>query len=148
MRKIITLFVSLLFVGSLAACNDGKSNLPTSAPSTQATTEAPQTSTEPPTSSVPSYDTPDVSTPPSDDQIDQVFVSVIRQNVPSAANAPTATIISEGHNVCQAFDEGATFTQIVDAFARNSGFPISESAYFIGASVGAYCDEYLGDLHE
>lgn len=53
-----------------------------------------------------------------------------------------ATAFAAAELVCQYLDAGHTFLQTVAYVVRESQLG-SDSGYFIGASVSAYCDEYV-----
>lgn len=51
------------------------------------------------------------------------------------------TVIGAGHAVCTYLDVGASLRETVDMVAENSQLG-SDSAYFVGVSIGAYCPEH------
>ena len=52
-------------------------------------------------------------------------------------------MISTGKSTFEALDSGATMLDVAKVAIRNLG---EEGAYFVGASVGAFCPEYSGDI--
>ncbi|ANW67620.1 hypothetical protein BCA37_10575 [Mycobacterium sp. djl-10] len=57
--------------------------------------------------------------------------------------ASPAAAIGAGHAVCEYLDEGFTPLEVASEVASVSTLPLAESAYFVGASIGAFCDEYM-----
>jgi hypothetical protein len=52
-------------------------------------------------------------------------------------------VIGAGHAVCTYLDVGGSLRETVDMVAENSQLG-SDSAYFVGVSIGAYCPRYAG----
>lgn len=52
-----------------------------------------------------------------------------------------STVINAGHAVCTYLDLGSSLRESIEMVAENSALG-SESAYFVGVAVGAYCPEY------
>ena len=72
--------------------------------------------------------------------VDDVFIAALdKQGIepPSAQDA-----IELAQEVCAVFDGGATLDATVAAVADYTGLSTGSSAYFVGASVGAYCPEH------
>ncbi|MGO9382945.1 MAG: DUF732 domain-containing protein [Mycobacterium sp.] len=76
------------------------------------------------------------------DAVDNVFVDAVKAkgiNFPS----PQAAIVA-GHEVCDELDLGRQKTDVVTAVMANSNLDGYHAAFFVGASVAAYCPRYRG----
>lgn len=146
-NKIIALFAALLMTFSFAACtSEGNSE---SAPETVTVTETSEPETEtvspevPETPDVPvTPDTPEV--PPAND-IDALFLQVLREGTNSWDNEPDAAVIDLAKEMCGAWDRGANFKQI-GGVLLDSGYPPQEAGYFVGAGTEAYCPEHSSKI--
>ncbi|QAY16028.1 hypothetical protein SEA_PURGAMENSTRIS_45 [Mycobacterium phage Purgamenstris] len=47
--------------------------------------------------------------------------------------------IQAGHYVCTLLDSGAHWSRVAALITRESGLPIGDSAYIVGAATAAYC---------
>jgi hypothetical protein len=51
--------------------------------------------------------------------------------------------IDAAHSVCQKLDGGETPTQVANDVLNNSTMPAYHAGYFVGASINAYCPQYM-----
>lgn len=73
---------------------------------------------------------------------DRAFIDALdEQGIPYSSRGAA---ITAGHHTCDLFRTGHSFLGVVGDLHEQSGFSVDDSAYFIGASVGAYCPQYLG----
>lgn len=75
------------------------------------------------------------------DHRDEDFVTVIRDEIPSARSAPEQDIIGAGKAVCGALDRGVPLAR-VGAIVIHEGFSPGDAGYFIGASISVYCPQH------
>jgi hypothetical protein len=71
---------------------------------------------------------------------DDMFVEVLADEgieVPSTREA-----VSLALDVCATFDEGHSLYDVVDAVSDYTELATEDSAFIVGASVGAYCPEH------
>lgn len=71
---------------------------------------------------------------------DNAYMSVLEDqgiHYPSTAEA-----VRDGYRVCTLLDGGYSWVQIAVQHSANSGLDVGDSAFFVGASIAAYCDEY------
>ncbi|AOT25792.1 hypothetical protein SEA_TORTELLINI_47 [Mycobacterium phage Tortellini] len=47
--------------------------------------------------------------------------------------------IQAGHYVCSLLDSGAHWSRVAALITRESGLPINDAAYIVGAATAAYC---------
>lgn len=137
MKKIIVALVLGLAL-SVSACgnDDEQASAPVTVTATPETSEAPvtpDTPVAPPTTEAPS------------DDIDTLFLQVLRQNTDSWDNIPDDAVVSLAESMCGAWDEGSSFRDIASIFLKN-GYSPEESGFFIGAGTQAYCPEYSGRI--
>jgi len=57
--------------------------------------------------------------------------------------ASASKVIDAGHAVCDYLDDGWMPLDVAWEVAEITGLPSATSAYFVGASIGAFCDEYM-----
>lgn len=141
MRKIIVaLVMGLALTFGATACNGDSEDKSTE--QVTVTAEAPSTSVPPapPTTSEAPLPPTTQADPPAND-IDAVFLQVLREGTNSWDNLPDADVISLAHSMCGAWDNGSTFEEIAQIFL-DSGYNQTDAGYFIGAGTEAYCPEY------
>lgn len=73
--------------------------------------------------------------------IDSLYLELLRDEIPDLNLIEDDLIISLGSEICNAFDNGMSFREMVMA-GMGSEFTASEQGAMIGASIGAYCPEY------
>ena len=83
-----------------------------------------------------------VASPASANTSDQAFLQVLHQRGISH-DSGDALMIGAGHDVCTNMDHGYTATQEISTIYRVSQLSWSDSGYFVGASIAAYCPEYI-----
>jgi len=102
------------------------------------TTEAPVTITE--TAMVTTQVvTPDAALTP--ELADALFLQVVKDAEPAAAELTDADMINLAHAMCVALDDGADVETVV-IVALNSGIDMDLAATINGAGIAAYCPEY------
>lgn len=126
MKKLLTPLV--LAVILLGGCSNDTEPQP--APTVEQTTPAPVPEPEP------TFDA------------DAAYIEVISDVYPAFDADATirAQAISLGHEVCGAFDRGATFDQVAEVAIES--FEPKVAGTIIGAAVGAYCPEHTGLINE
>lgn len=136
MRKttIAAVLAAATLTLGLTACDDSGKTTATTASTVTATTTVDNTADAVAPITTPLPDTPDPTS------IDDMFVQVVREK---GINASDSYIVATGHQVCDVLGEGTDVYTVAQAIATNSGeITLSESAYFVGASIGAYCPQY------
>lgn len=73
--------------------------------------------------------------------IDSIYLELLRDEIPDLNHVEDDLIINLGSEICNAFDNGMSFREMVMA-GMGSEFTASEQGAMIGASIGAYCPEY------
>jgi hypothetical protein len=143
MKKIIAAFLTV-FVLSFTACSGETETQPTE---TVTVTESPvvgptvpETPPTPPSTSL----APETVAPEPND-LDAIFVQVLRENTNSWDNIPDADVVELANLMCDVWREGATFEEIGQILI-DSGYPQNEAGFFIGAGTEAYCPEFSGNF--
>ena len=135
-RKRATIIVSSLFAGALvaAACTATDSTVEgTATPAAEPVTAAPVA-----TYSTPSY-TPPTGTATSED----LFIAVLDdRNFPYGGDEDLA--IEVGYSACDALDSGVSMVQL--AAVTLEKYSPEDGGTFLGAAVGALCDEHMPKL--
>lgn len=90
------------------------------------------TSTSPTTTKAP----PITKAPPK--TMDDIFLETIHERGIFVGLTDQAIELAEA--TCDTFDAGASLRQVMDVARENMGS--KDAAFFIGASIGAYCPEY------
>ena len=145
MKRIITVaLVSLVAAGVLTGCVFAP---PAHAPETPPpTTEQSSVETNnPPDESVASEPatepTPEVTAP----SADEVFLTVVRDEIPWTQQESDADLIALGQQACQTVGD-LGFEETIYALATDGKMTEQEMldlSFIVGAAVGAYCPEYL-----
>lgn len=132
MTKIIAVVFALLL--SLTAC--GTSEVPTAAPAPTVTVTAEADPVAP------------VVPEPKAQVTDQQFLAVVRDELPELYADSDASILALADSVCEAFDSGVTFEQVVQLILDGGGsFEYQKDlAALTGMSVAAYCPEHKAKL--
>jgi hypothetical protein len=77
--------------------------------------------------------------------VDQVFLRTVRSGAPSLGQNADANLIEAGRSVCRSLDTGSTLGGLSAAYVQ-SGFDRTESSWFFGVSVGAYCSRHANKI--
>ena len=123
------------------------------------TTEAPTTTTTvPPTTTTTTTWVEGEPLPA--DLVEEVFVFVVRDydfGAPTWINASNdEQLVAVGYEVCNQLDDGlavlTVMNGLVEAIHEQFWTPdaadLSAAAYFVGASIGAFCDEYTDSFNK
>jgi len=54
--------------------------------------------------------------------------------------------ISTGHQVCDLVSDGQEPTDVAIEISNNSGLPVEDTGFFVGAAIGAYCPDNLDKI--
>ncbi|MGO9928137.1 MAG: DUF732 domain-containing protein [Mycobacterium sp.] len=76
------------------------------------------------------------------DAVDNLFVEALKAKGINFAS-PQAAIVA-GHEVCDELDLGGQKSNIASEVMTNSNLDGYHAAFFVGASVAAYCPRYRG----
>jgi hypothetical protein len=82
-----------------------------------------------------------VSTAHADTNDNKFLAALNTQGITDHVSAQHA--IEAGHSVCQKLDGGESPTQVANDVLNNSTMPAYHSGYFVGASIDAYCPQYM-----
>jgi hypothetical protein len=80
--------------------------------------------------------------PASADSIDDAFVAALAKGrivVPDQNNA-----IAIAHRVCAGFDTSDKSSIAAMKLMKDTDLSLRQSSYFVGASISAYCPQYIG----
>lgn len=82
-----------------------------------------------------------------------VFLSFVRQEMTYDADVDDATILELAHSVCEAFDVGVSWREIVNTAvitlsASGLGYMADDVAVIYGAGVEAFCPEHSHKIQE
>jgi PBP1b-binding outer membrane lipoprotein LpoB len=86
---------------------------------------------------------PDPAPAPTQASTDEVFAQYVRDNIPLFSTSPDADIVELGHTICEAFDSGMSFEDIL---ATGDAADWTAMSQVIGASIAAYCPEHSVEL--
>lgn len=73
---------------------------------------------------------------------DKAFVRTVRAEISGIKSETDEALVDHGHNVCVYAENQDTFQSVVSWTAMDTGLTLSDSAYFAGASVAAYCPQH------
>ena len=136
-KKRATIIVSSLFAGALvaAACTATDSTVEgTATPAAEPVTAAPVA-----TYSTPTYTPPTATAATSED----LFIAVLDdRNFPYGGDEDLA--IEVGYSACDALDSGVSMVQL--AAVTLEKYSPEDGGTFLGAAVGALCDEHMPKL--
>lgn len=150
MKRIITAaLVSLVAVGVLTGCvfappaHAPETPPPTTEQSSVETNNPPDESeaSEPTTEPTETQTTPEVTTP----SIDEVFLTVVRDEIPWTQQESDADLIALGQQACETVGQ-LGFEETIFSLATDGTLTEQEMldlSFIVGAAVGAYCPEYL-----
>lgn len=74
---------------------------------------------------------------------DDAFVMTVHNDTDIYDYDSDASLINLGHTVCEAFDRGLTFFDVVDAMGSSND---NEAAFVVGAAVTVYCPEHQSEI--
>jgi hypothetical protein len=80
--------------------------------------------------------------PASADPTDVAFVAALAKE--GIAFSDHNTAIAIGHTVCAGFDKNNKSSVVVMKLMKDTGLSLKQSSYFVGASISAYCPQYIG----
>lgn len=126
-------------IGTFAIIALGNNNRPTPVPSSSSSAPTPSSSFDDGGMPTPS------ATPSSDPAVDQQFVATLKSAGIKSKSGDDATLIAAGHLVCQEFDAGKTFKQVVADFS-GSTLTDYQKGFLIGAATTAYCPNHRDKL--
>jgi Protein of unknown function (DUF732) len=81
-------------------------------------------------------------TPASADPTDAAFVSALAKE--GIAFRDHNAAITIGHTVCAGFERSDKSSVLVMKLMKDTGLSLKQSSYFVGASISAYCPQYVG----
>jgi len=73
---------------------------------------------------------------------DKVFVKTVRAEISGVKNKTDEALVDYGHNVCTFAENQDTYQAVISWTEMDTGLTLSDSAYFAGASVAAYCPQH------
>lgn len=79
-----------------------------------------------------------ISTSPTDEK----FLEALRSHDISYESPEWA--IWDGHQTCLALDNGYSPTQVAEALMQQTRLDAYHAGFFVGASIGAYCPQWVG----
>jgi hypothetical protein len=83
-----------------------------------------------------------VSTAPaSADPNDDAFVAALAK---AGIVFPERNAISIAHTVCAGFDKSDKTSIVAMKLMKDTDLSLRQSSYFVGASISAYCPQYIG----
>ncbi len=82
--------------------------------------------------------------PASADPTDDAFVAALAKGGIAVTDRDAA--IGMAHNVCAGFDKSNKSSVVAMKLTTDSGLSLKQSGYFIGASISAYCPQYIGRI--
>ena len=71
---------------------------------------------------------------------DQAYLTEVHKNI-SVGAFSDSDLIALGHNICSAFDSGATLGDIAE-LGMNNNLPAYDTGFIISASILAYCPQH------
>ena len=80
--------------------------------------------------------------PASADSADDAFVAALAKDGIVVSDRDAA--ITTAHTVCAGLDRNAKSSVLVMKLAGQTHLSLKQSSYFVGASVSAYCPQYIG----
>jgi hypothetical protein len=76
------------------------------------------------------------------DQRPSIYLQVIRDYLPGKSDDE---LLALGHGICREFDDGKTWTDVIEGFI-NGGTAAKTSGAVVAVAVGALCPEHKADL--
>jgi len=80
--------------------------------------------------------------PASADPTDDAFVAALAKE--GIAFADHNTAIATAHTVCAGLDKSDKSSVLAMKLMKDTDLSLRQSSYFIGASISAYCPQYVG----
>ncbi|AXH66904.1 hypothetical protein SEA_STARPLATINUM_189 [Streptomyces phage StarPlatinum] len=72
---------------------------------------------------------------------DKAFVKTVRQEITASRDMSDGQLIESAKAVCNIAEEEDNFLDVVDRTRPALGFTPSDTSYYVGASIAAYCPE-------
>lgn len=123
------------------------------APVAQAVTEAPtkelSTDTDAPLATPLPTETAPPARPVASTTVEEtVFLDVVRQEVPSLANAPGDRLVALGYQTCDVLDSTSPTTSaqmiaVINVTTADTGVSPREGQRLFGAAIAAFCPEWI-----
>ena len=83
-----------------------------------------------------------VAAPASADQTDDAFVGALAKEGITISDPGTA--IAMAHTVCDRLDNHEDVNVLAMSMTNDTDLSLKQSGYFVGASMSAYCPQYIG----
>jgi Protein of unknown function (DUF732) len=80
--------------------------------------------------------------PSSADPTDAAFVAALAKE--QIVFADDSTAIATAHTVCAGLDKSNKSSVLAMKLMKDTDLSLRQSSYFIGASISAYCPQYIG----
>ena len=80
--------------------------------------------------------------PASADPTDDAFVAALAKE--GIAFTDHNTAIATAHTVCAGFDKTDKSSVLAMKLMKDTDLSLRQSSYFVGASISAYCPQYIG----
>src|ERR1700758_4938399 len=80
--------------------------------------------------------------PASADSTDDAFVAALAKDGITTSGPNTA--IAMAHSVCAELDNNQNTSALAMSLMKDNDLSLKESSYFVGASMSAYCPQYIG----
>jgi hypothetical protein len=80
--------------------------------------------------------------PASADPTDDAFVAALAKDDIGITDRNTA--IAAAHTVCDELDNNQNTSVLAMNLMKDTGLSLQQSSYFVGASMSAYCPQYIG----
>jgi hypothetical protein len=80
--------------------------------------------------------------PASADPTDDAFVAALAKEGITFPEHNTA--VATGHAVCDALDKSSQSSMLAMKLMKDTDLSLRQSSYFVGASISAYCPQYIG----
>jgi hypothetical protein len=80
--------------------------------------------------------------PASADPTDDAFVAALAKEGITFPEHNTA--IATAHTVCDALDKSNQSSMLAMKLMKDTDLSLRQSSYFVGASISAYCPQYIG----
>lgn len=77
---------------------------------------------------------------------DDAYLSVVRDQIPQFNNVDDDLLINAAQKACDALDVGVPATDLMQMAMDTLDLDGYDAGFFIGAGIGVYCPENLGEL--
>ncbi|QGH76443.1 hypothetical protein SEA_DAUBENSKI_166 [Streptomyces phage Daubenski] len=74
---------------------------------------------------------------------DRAFVKVVREEITGVEDKSDEYLVIKGHHVCTYAENMETFPVVIAWTKRDTGLTASDSSYFSGAAIAAYCPQHV-----